>query len=417
MKGQLTLLELNKTIRKGLKSLFPSTIWVQAEISECKQHFSGHCYLELIQKTPSDASICARSKATIWAGQWRKIAPHFEHETGQKLQPGLQVLLEVSVEFHEQYGMNLVVHAIDPAFTLGDQAIKRQQTIRRLEADGVFTQNKTLPEPILPQRIAIISSPQAAGLQDFMHQIANNPYGFVVYTALFSASMQGAQSSASVIQALERIAESNVDFDWVVIIRGGGASIDLTSFDSYELCYYCTQFPVPILAGLGHEKDVSVLDLVAHTSVKTPTAAAAYVLHALMLQSDRMETAMERLSVVSERILSRQTERVTQARMRLTQIGNQRFVQEFNRMERSLSRLDLAAQSSILRTKHRIEMHEQTLKGYDPITLLKRGFSVTLYKGRSVRSVAELPLGAPIKTRLADGEVESIVEKYTNDGK
>jgi len=272
--NSITLSELSERIQETIKLNFDTPVWIRAEISELRENPNGHCYLEFVEKDTNTDFLLAKSKATIWSSTYRMLKPYFENSTGQMLRAGLNVLVAVTVEFHGVYGFSLNVRDIDPTFTIGEMAARRLKIIRQLEEDGIADMNKQLDFPRRPQRIAIISSPTAAGYGDFIDQLRNEVSNFAFYTRLFPAVMQGEQAENSIISALEKIFNHSELFDVVVIIRGGGATTDLACFDSYELALNCAQFPLPIIAGIGHQRDVSILDMVAHTSVKTPTAAA-----------------------------------------------------------------------------------------------------------------------------------------------
>lgn len=265
---EFSLLELNACVRNTLQESLPERYWVRAEISEARIHPSGHCYLELIEKEEQSGKTVAKARATIWATTFRLLQPWFKQSTGQLFTSGIKILIQVSISFHELYGYNLTVHDIDPAYTLGDAARRRAAILQQLREEGVADMNKELTWPILPQRIAVISSPSAAGYGDFMNQIQNNSYGYKIYTVLFPAAMQGDQTEQSIIHALDRINRHEELFDGVVIIRGGGATSDLNSFDSYPLAVNVAQFPLPVITGIGHERDDTVIDMVANTRVK-----------------------------------------------------------------------------------------------------------------------------------------------------
>ena len=277
-KQQLTLLELNTNVQETIKEKFSDAVWVVAEISELKINRNGHCYLELIEKDAINEHIVAKARATIWAFTFRMLKPYFETTTGYELSSGIKVLLKVNVEFHELYGFSLNIIDIDPTYTLGDLARKKAEIIHRLEEDGVINMNKELNLPLLPQRIAVISSKTAAGYQDFMDQLLNNPYNYKFYLKLFPAIMQGQQAEESIISSLEKIFDYEDFFDLVVIIRGGGSQSDLSCFDSYQMASNVAQFPLPVLTGIGHEKDESVIDIVANKKLKTPTAVAEFII-------------------------------------------------------------------------------------------------------------------------------------------
>jgi exodeoxyribonuclease VII large subunit len=274
MEQKLTLFELNQWIKDALASAIPGTVWVVAEISELKENRNGHCYLELVEKEGNE--ITARARATIWSYTYRILKPYFETTTGQFFTFGLKVLVQVSVEYHPAYGLSLNIKDIDPAYTVGDMALQRKEIIERLQSEGVFDMNKELELPLVPQKIAVISSKTAAGYQDFINQLENNSEGIKFYTHLFEAYMQGGEAVPSIMAALDRIFEYEDFFDAVAIIRGGGATADLSSFDNYDLAFHITQFPLPVVTGIGHEKDDTIIDLVAHTRMKTPTAVAEF---------------------------------------------------------------------------------------------------------------------------------------------
>jgi exodeoxyribonuclease VII large subunit len=278
VEGQLTLSELNLRVREALQGTFPEQLWVVAEIAEMKLNRTGHCYLELVDKEASSDEVAARARATIWSWQFRFIQPYFETTTGQSLTAGLKVLVSVSVEFHEVYGYSLNIKDIDPTYTMGDLARKRLEIIRRLTDEGVIDMNKEIPISDIPSRIAVISSPTAAGYEDFINQLANNHSGYRFYSKLYPATMQGNNSANSIIAALDAIYENEEHFDVVVIIRGGGSQIDLACFDDYNLALHISQFPLPVLTGIGHEKDDTIADMVANTRLKTPTAVAEFLI-------------------------------------------------------------------------------------------------------------------------------------------
>ena len=292
----LSLTELNRNIKQALRDALPETYWVRAETSEVRVNsYSGHCYLEFIEKDERTGQVAARARGTIWAQQYAVIRPYFEEETGRPFTSGLKVLVRVAVDFHELYGLSLTVHDIDPSFTVGDLVRRRKEIIRQLQADGVFDLNRSLPFSPRPQRIAVISSATAAGYEDFTDQLLGNEYGFPFYVRLYPALMQGERTEASIIAALDRIYAVREAFDVVVIIRGGGSTADLSSFDSYALAANCAQFPLPIITGIGHERDDTVVDLVAHTRLKTPTAVAAFLIDCMATQLADINELRDRL--------------------------------------------------------------------------------------------------------------------------
>ncbi len=308
MVKQLTLSELNEKIKEALLDAFPTRVWVVAEVSELKENRSGHCYLDLVEKDGN--TIAARSRATIWSYTYRMLKPYFETTTGQVFTSGIKVLIQVSVEYHETYGLSLNIKDIDPTYTVGDMALQRKEIINRLQKEGVFDMNKELELPLVPQKIAVISSATAAGYQDFMKQLKESGRDFQFYTKLFEAYMQGADAVPSIINALERIFQYEDFFDAVVIIRGGGATADLSSFDNYDLAINITQFPLPVITGIGHEKDDTIIDLVAHTRLKTPTAVAEFFVNGV-------DSFFTRLIELENRVvqLSRETLKVQKEKM------------------------------------------------------------------------------------------------------
>jgi len=281
MPEKVSLTELQLIIRDSLYLALPDVYWVIAEISELKENFAGHCYLELIEKHPDEKNVRARVKAIIWSNRYRFLKAFFENSTGEPLREGLKILVKIKVEYHELYGLSLIISDIDPAFTIGEMAMKRQLVIKKLEQEGVFSMNKELRFPIVPQRIAIISSKNAAGYSDFINQLKGNSFGYVFYTVLIDTSMQGTETEQGIINALDKIALNSDLYDLVVIIRGGGSQSDLSWFDSYNIAYHVTQFPLPVITGIGHDKDISVTDMVANRSLKTPTAVADFLIESI----------------------------------------------------------------------------------------------------------------------------------------
>ena len=278
MTEKVTLTELQLIIRDSLYMALPDSYWVIAEISELKENNAGHCYLELIEKNPDDKNVRARIRAIIWSKRFRFLKAFFENSTGESLREGIRILVKAKIEYHELYGLSLIISDIDPAFTIGEMAVKRQLIIKRLEQDGVLSMNKELPFPLVPQRIAVISSKNAAGYSDFINHLNDNGFGYIFHTALFESSLQGTETEQSVISALDKIAINSQFFDVVVIIRGGGSQSDLSWFDNYNIAYHVTQFPLPVITGIGHEKDISITDMVASRALKTPTAVADFLI-------------------------------------------------------------------------------------------------------------------------------------------
>ncbi|WP_319504521.1 exodeoxyribonuclease VII large subunit [Bacteroides graminisolvens] len=410
----LSLFELNALVKRSLSQCLPDEYWVQAELSDVRSNSTGHCYLEFIQKDPRSNNLVAKARGTIWATIYRILRPYFEEATGQAFTSGIKVLVKVSVEFHELYGYSLTVHDIDPTYTLGDMARRRREILKQLEEEGVLTLNKELDMPLLPQCIAVISSPTAAGYGDFCHQLQSNSFGFYFYTELFPALMQGNQVEDSVLQALDKIHARIDEFDVVVIIRGGGATSDLSGFDTYLLAASCAQFPLPVITGIGHERDDTVLDSVAHTRVKTPTAAAEYLVARMSdaaaqllhwaeqlrdVALNRMEEEKQRLMYLQRRIPSAVVSRLSAAKMQLL-----------------TARKDMHRAVQVLLTaqKHRLELVAQRVEGASPERLLQRGYSLTLKEGKVVTDATSLREGDRLTTRLAKGEVDSVISKVNS---
>lgn len=406
----LSLLELNALVRRSLEQCLPDEYWIQAELSDVRSNTTGHCYLEFVQKDPRSNNLVAKARGMIWNNIYRLLKPYFEETTGQLFTSGIKVLVKVTVQFHELYGYSLTVLDIDPAYTLGDMARRRREILLQLEEEGVLTLNKELEIPILPQRIAVISSATAAGYGDFCHQLQHNSGGFFFYTELFPALMQGNQVEESVLAALDRINARINEFDVVVIIRGGGATSDLSGFDTYLLAAACAQFPLPVITGIGHERDDTVLDSVAHTRVKTPTAAAELLI-------DRMEEAADRLGALAEELHARVFYRLEQERRRLALLQARIPSQVMRKLSESRIKLQMAksnlshaAETLLARQHHRLELLQNRIADASPQKLLKRGYSITLKDGKAVKSAACLQSGDELITRLYEGEVKSRVE-------
>ena len=425
----LSLTELNRNIKQALRDALPETYWVRAETSEVRVNsYSGHCYLEFIEKDERTGQVAARARGTIWAQQYAVIRPYFEEETGRPFTSGLKVLVRVAVDFHELYGLSLTVHDIDPSFTVGDLVRRRKEIVRQLQADGVFDLNRALSLPPLPQRIAVISSATAAGYEDFTDQLLHNEYGFPFYVKLYPALMQGERTEASIIAALDRIYAHHEAFDAVAIIRGGGSTADLSSFDSYALAANCAQFPLPIITGIGHERDDTVVDLVAHTRLKTPTAVAAFLIDCMTLRLTELTELRDRLCRATNTHIEReqQTLHTIASRFPLLVAGHiERRRTEWHRLSARLAavpqlierhreritalplRLRRATDSLLMRRRHTLELSEQHIRLASPDLLLRRGYTLTLRDGIIVKHAASLSPGDAVTIRFADGEQEA----------
>ena len=439
---RLTLYELNNLVREVLECEMPDEYWVEAELSECREA-RGHCYMELIQKDERNATPIAKASARCWASKWMLVRPYFERTTGQRLHAGMKVLLKVYAQFHEAYGFSWIVTDIDPTYTLGDMARKRQEIIRQLKEEGVFDLQKELQLPLFCQRIAVISSETAAGYGDFCNQLADNPYGFKFETHLFPAIMQGEGVEQSIIDALGKIYSeysdysehsdySDCPFDCVVIIRGGGATSDMSGFDTLALAENVANFPLPIITGIGHDRDESILEMVSHTRVKTPTAAAAFLI-------DHLKTIMDILNDSQEQIVRLAQQKLTyyksqfsaiaevlprlfsnvkvRQEARLDALNNRLILSSGNRLSALNSRLSTLAEHlpilldrRLMAEKHRLQLIEEKAKSLDPALLLSRGYSITMKDGKIVRDPQTLRHGDEIETRLEKGTIKSIVK-------
>ncbi|MCR5512958.1 MAG: exodeoxyribonuclease VII large subunit [Prevotella sp.] len=387
-----TLRQLNMMVRDAIEMQMPDEYWVEAELSECRER-GGHCYMELIEKDEQTNTPVARASAKCWRQTWQVLQPHFERVTGQTLHTGLKVLMRVYAQYHEAYGFSWIVTDIDPTYTIGDMERKRQEIIRQLKEEGVFDMQRELRIPLFAQRIAVISAAGAAGYGDFCRQLEENEYGFKFEVTLFPAIMQGEQVEKSIIAALNDIyshsAESTQQraFDCVVIIRGGGATADLSGFDTLALAENVAQFPLPIITGIGHDRDESILDMVSNTRVKTPTAAAALLIDNLRQVLERLNNAQQRISMVGHIIIDAR-----------------------HRIEMLQQRLSVAMERIMTNQKHRLSQIELLLQGYDPQLLLRRGYSITMHNGRAVRDPQQLKAGDEIETRVEKGTIRSVVK-------
>lgn len=455
MNEKLSLTELQLIIKDSLYLALPDMYWVMAEISEIKENYNGHCYLELVEKHPDEISIRSRVKAVIWSSRFRFLKSFFENSTGESLREGLKILVRVKIEYHEIYGLSLVINDIDPAFTLGEMALKRQQILKKLEEEGVLTMNKDLDFPVVPQRIAVISSRNAAGYTDFMNHLIENSYGYVFYTALIETPMQGNETEAGVINALEKIAGHLELFDLAVIIRGGGSQTDLSWFDNYNIAYYITQFPLPVITGIGHEKDLSVADIVAYRSLKTPTAVADYLIECMNNAENRLIEMSNNIIDKSRLKLEESKIRIDSSRLKLIPIART-MISEFkeelsgiiidmintgkeyimraglfpaNHKSRLISgtRSHLSVDSSLLTGRkqslvshsrsclnnmnNKVVVLENSLKILDPENVLKRGYTITSLNGKIIKKRIQLKKDDLINTRFSDGSVNSRVVK------
>lgn len=387
----LTLTALNRLVRATIEEQLPLRYWVTGELSEVRATSAGHCYIELVERNEINGELTAKARGTIWSRVYSLLRPYFLEQTGRDFSVGLKVMVQVKINFHELYGYSLDVCDIEPAYTLGDMARQRMLIIKRLTDEGVIDLNKELPFPLLPKRIAVISSATAAGYGDFCDQLNNNIYGFKFSVTLFQSAMQGAKVEEGIISALNTIAANADEWDVVIIIRGGGATSDLSCFDTYDLANNCAQFPIPIVTGIGHQRDDTLLDIVAHTRAKTPTAAAELLIHTMLQQAERVAMLQQAIPDTVQR-------RITAERSRLSSM---------------LQRLPLSTALLMQRQRHRLEMWEEKLKACSPEKILAKGYTLTLSNGRIVKSADQLRRGDIIVTRFSDGETESKITRTT----
>ncbi|HUV01409.1 MAG TPA: exodeoxyribonuclease VII large subunit [Bacteroidales bacterium] len=458
MVEKLSLSELQLIIKDSLYLALPDMYWVAAEISEIKENYAGHCYLELVEKHPDDKNIRARAKAVIWGNRYRFLKSFFENITGQPLREGLKILVKTKIEYHEIYGLSLVISDIDPAFTMGEMAVKRQMIIKRLEEEGVFTMNRELDFPVIPQKIAVISSRNAAGYTDFINHLTQNNFGYVFYTALIETAMQGNDTEAGVINALDKIASKGDLFDLVVIIRGGGSQTDLSWFDNYNIAYHITQFPLPVITGIGHEKDLSVTDMVAFQSLKTPTAVAGYLIECMnnadnqlnemsleiidkarIIVEDnkrRIETSRMKLIPVARMWISEIKEQLSDMKLEMINFGKEFISRAVQTPSNQKARLDSASKTffernhaglklnkqylisftvnSLHGNNIKITMLENSLKILNPVNVLRRGYTITSINGKILKSSAQVRKEDLIDTQFSDGSVKSRVFEKTS---
>ncbi len=382
-----SLLALNALVREAVSEALPDEYWVEAELAECRER-GGHCYMQLVEKDPRSNVPVANASAKCWRQTWALLHPAFQRATGQSLRAGMKVLLRVYPQFHEAYGFSWIVTDLDPTFTLGDLARRRQEIIRTLKEQGVFDLQRELTLSPFTQRIAVVSAETAAGYGDFCRQLLDNGYGLRFQVELFAAVMQGERVEQSVIQALDRINSRLDDFDVVVIIRGGGATGDMSGFDTLPLAENVANFPLPIITGIGHDRDECVLDMVSHTRVKTPTAAAAFLIDGLCAT----------------------LQRVTEAESIIARCAQERLQRHRLELEHATTLLPHLAQRLMTEMRHQLERIQLKLEGYDPELLLQRGYSITLHQGQVVKSPTQLKAGDEIETRLKEGTIKSIVQ-------
>ena len=431
MNTPLSLFELNNLVREVIATDLSMEYWVEAELSEVRE-VRGHCYMELVQKDMFSNTPVAKASAKCWKSKWMYVRPKFEQITGQYLHTGMKVMLKVYADFHEAYGFSWIVTDINPEYTLGDMAKKRMQIIEQLKQEGVFDLQKELEIPMFAQRVAVISSLNAAGFGDFTRQLTDNSYGFKFHVELFPAIMQGEGIEGSVIAALDAINERLDEFDVVVIIRGGGATSDMSGFDTLALAENVANFPLPIITGIGHDRDESVLDMISHTKVKTPTAAAALLVEHLevvwqmLIEAEnelvtvaqhRIENEKQRLSHIAEKIpvlfslVKTHYENVLdKLLMTISSMINEKVSSEKHNVQLMEEKIKPLVDVRLQREKHHLMMLEQRVKALDPEILLKRGYSITLCKGKVVVDASMLKSGDEVETKVRKGTFKSIIK-------
>lgn len=428
MTDYLSLYELNSIVKETIEDTLTRQYWVEAELSDtCERR--GHLFTDLIEKDTAGNGLRARAAAKCWASTWLVLRKKFENVTRQPLCNGMKVLLRVYAQYHTAYGFSWIITDIDPTFTLGDMARRRMEIIAKLKKDGVFDMQRQLHLPLFCQRIAVISSEHAAGYGDFCHQLHDNTEGFMFHTTLFPAIMQGERVEDSVVTALNHIFEQSECFDCVVIIRGGGATTDMSGFDSLVLAENVANFPLPIITGIGHDRDECILDMISHIRVKTPTAAAAYLISHLSHTAEMIEGVtvritkavakrieQERMTVnnISSRIpilfslvKVKQENRIESIMQRIENILSAKTQKGFHTIDLLDQRLSIAVQRKMELERSRLALLSQRTEALDPERILKRGFSMTLSGGKIVTDASQLAEGEVLETRLAHGTVFS----------
>lgn len=433
-KKHFSLRELQLAVRERLAEAFPLPVWVAAEISEMKVNYSGHCYLELVEKGGANGVPAAKASAVIWRSHYGPLASYFASKTGERLAVGMKVLVRVTISYHELYGLSFQIQDIDPTYTLGDWEQQRQQTIARLREEGVWDMNRELGVPRVPQRVAIVSSANAAGYQDFCKEIARSPYR--VELTLFDAFMQGHGAEDSIIEALERVADRADEFDVVAVIRGGGSQSDLACFNSYRLCAHVAQFPLPVVTGIGHDKDESVADMVAAQRLKTPTAVAAWINDQLADFDGALDAATQAVERCATEFLAAERQRLERnvAMIATQSVGATRRLEltleryrselrravekllsdERNRVARADENLRRVTDYFVRSERDRLGAMAQAVAAHDPQRIMALGFAVVSVDGHAVSDAQQIAIGTEVSVRLAKGKLKA---KVTDNGK
>ncbi len=411
----ITLSQLQQRIKSVIEQGLPLPVWVVAEIAECKVNYSGHCYLELVEKTESTDSRAAtgvpkaQARAVIWRSQYAMLSAYFESQTGSRLTAGMKILAKVTVSYHELYGLSLQITDLDPSYTLGEVERQKQLTINQLQADGVWDCNREVELPTLVQRLAVVSSASAAGYRDFCQELQRSPYAF--RHSLFEAVMQGAAAEESICVALSAIAEREDEFDAVIIIRGGGSSSDLSCFNSYRICSYVAQFPLAVITGIGHDKDVSVADMVAHTPLKTPTAVAAWLDERMALLEGRIDEAAQLLIDAARTKTAAEQLRVERWAGLIRELAKRMCERELSRLTLLQEQLRAAAERTIERETSRLQLALELVEAHNPKQILRRGFAVVRLGGKAMTQTEGVTCGEQIEIELAGGTLQAEVKK------
>jgi len=449
-----SLAELVFQVKALLNQTFAQSIWIVAEIGELNTNYSGHCYLEHIEKEESTERILAKCRATIWASAFRMIKPYFETTTRETLRAGLKVLLKVSVEFHEFYGFSLNVVDIDPSYTVGEMAMKRLLIIEKLKTEGVYDMNKGLELPLVAQHIAVISSETAAGYGDFIQQLQNNAWGIAFNTQLFPAIMQGDKAAGSIIEAFYQVFEHLDDFDAVVLIRGGGSKTDLSCFDDYELAYTITQFPLPVITGIGHDRDESIADMVAHTALKTPTAVAEFLIdkadamanwlaqayqqmvslyneaiqnemlylndsssrlihqvrHVMQLQENQLKNSDKRLTTGVQQYFKSQQSQLQNHKINLAAMSKSTLKQTAVLCQNYHTHLVKWGQNRMHQEQKKLDFAQSKLNLIDPQNVLKRGYAIVTNNGKAITDSDQVQQGEMVNIHLQKGKLSAQIK-------
>lgn len=409
MTGHLTLFQLNKLVKQTLDSNLAPSYWVVAEISELRTNQKGHCYLELVEK--QDEQVIAKTRATIWAYTYRNLSTWFEGMTGKALQPGLKILCNVTIQYHELYGFSINIKDIDANFTLGERARLRKEIIDKLVEDGVFEMNKMHSLPVVPQKVAVISSPTAAGYGDFMNQLEANDNGYRFEITLFKATVQGDAAAESIIQALHRIHEKAENFDLVCLIRGGGSQIDLDCFDHYDLSAHIAQFPLPVLTGIGHERDETICDLVAHTRLKTPTAVAEFLINGMRSFDEMLDGYFNQIYHFTQASLAAHQKDLDSFTHRLKSAAKDHLKQNSLQIDYAKERLKTHTRIQLKASKLSLEGLENHLNLVNPLNVLARGYTLTLHNGKRLSKSSKIAKGDELVTVSANQKLTSKVTK------